>query len=72
MKTAERAVTKKARKVTKKLLIDMKFIFSYIYFILSYKKSVVVNIALTGFSYGYPDEGYLQRVTEDLAAKGIK
>ncbi|KAI0243407.1 hypothetical protein LSAT2_008621 [Lamellibrachia satsuma] len=22
--------------------------------------------------YGYPDQGYLQRVTEDLAAKGIK
>ena len=37
--------------------------------------SINVNCAhiyvILPFSYGYPDSGYLQRVKEDLAAKGI-
>ena len=30
-----------------------------------------VHMCTLPFSYGYPDPGYLQRVKEDLAAKGI-
>ena len=31
-----------------------------------------INVVFENFSYGYPDDGYLERVQQELSAIGIK